>query len=50
MNMREGILHIHNQGHTFEAKSQAVFSYAFDLETLFPFILSGKRDAINSAM
>ena len=50
MNMREGLLHIQHMGHNFKAKAQAVFSYAYDLETLFPFILSGKCDAIYSAM
>ena len=50
MNMREGKLHIQNLGHHFEANSQAVFSYTYDLKTLFPLILSGKRDAIYSAM
>ena len=46
MKIRVGILHIQHMGHNFKAKSQAVFSYAYDLETLFPFILSGNRDAI----
>ena len=50
MNMREGILHKQDLGHNFKAKSQAVFSYASDMKTLFPLILSGKRDAIYSAM
>ena len=50
MKMRVGMLHIQHMGHNVKAKSQAVFSYAYELETLFPFILSGKRDAIDSAM
>ena len=50
MKMRVGILHIQHMGHNFKAKSQAVFSYAYDLETLFLFILSGKRDDIYSVM
>ena len=50
MKMRVGILHIQHMGHNFKAKSQAVFSYAYDLKTLSPNILSGKRYAIYSAM
>ena len=50
MKMRVAILHIQRMGHNFKAKSQAVFPYAYDLETRFPFISSGKRDAIYSAM
>ena len=50
MKMRVGILHIQHMGYNFKAKSQAAFSCAYDLETLFPFILSGKRDAIYAAM
>ena len=50
MNMREGILHIQNLGHHFEANSRAEFSYTYDLETQFPVIQSGKRDAIYMTM
>ena len=50
MNMREGILYIQHMGHHFEANSQAEFSYTYGLETQFPVIQSGKRDAIYSTM
>ena len=50
MKMRVSMLHIQHMGHNFKANSQAVFSYAYELETLFPFMLSGKRDAIFSAI
>ena len=50
MKKRVGILHIQHMGHNFKAKAQAVFSYAYDLKAPFHYILSGKRNAIYSAM